>query len=101
MMNKETIKEFLKPDWRKVAMFVILAFFILVFLGIPIKIYDWSGLKGLEFVSILKIGEIMPFLNTIDVRVWIIWHLLFIELIIFYPLSCLIISVYDKFKTKK
>jgi len=101
MMDKETIKEFLKPDWRKAVMFVTLVFIVLVFPGIPIIIYSWGYTKGLEFVSILRIGWIITFLHTLDIYIQIAWHLLFIELIILYPISCLIIFACSKFRDKK
>ena len=76
MTNKEMIKEFLKPDWSKVVIFLTLVFIVLIFPGIPIIRYSWGYTKGFEFVSILRIGWIITFLHTLDVYIRIAWHLL-------------------------
>ena len=86
------IKQFLKPDWRKIVIFVII-FLITSFLrnfykglevstkyGFPIIFYNWdyyAKTTEFNFVGIL------------------------VDLIIWYLLSCFIVWIFDKVKKKK
>ena len=44
MMNKETIKEFLKPDWKKILIFI----FLFLFLPLPFFVVQGTHPKGPE-----------------------------------------------------
>jgi hypothetical protein len=82
-------KQFLKPDWRKIVVFIVLFIFFCLFeWGIIISQTN----RGFPFpYSSMTFGElIVPFnlVNFIaDIAVW-------------YIISCLIVGVYDKYKGK-
>jgi len=92
-VEKMNWKEFFKPDWRKILIFLVL--FILSSLA-SIKIYlcNMMGIGPcpigygfpLEFLY-----PILDFKNLIN---------LLIDIIFWYLLSCLIIWIYDKVKKK-
>jgi len=106
-----TLKQFLKPDWRKI---VITLFFILIF---PLQY--WNGIlcemcvppqpcscSPFNFGPAI-IGWYFTWEDNIggsfamDVLQGILIQLLLIGLPISYLLSCLIIWIYDKYKGKK
>ena len=110
MMNKETIKEFLKPDWRKIVALIFL-FLINLFLietrhpimtlsaaASPylIGVYGWTEYYGipLPFYTIAFIAgyglysELNPLFLTFDFFLW-------------YLLACLIVKFYDNYLSKK
>lgn len=81
------IKKFLKPNWRKIVITVILMIIPFIYLGVssfiihscPVGMTDCSPyIFDLEFFSVM----------------------IFISIIITYLISCLIIWVYDKVKKK-
>jgi len=94
-----SLKEFLKPDWRKIVVVIVFALLLkdintveLIFgffepsasYGFPLPFYTFyhptaSGMKP-------------PTFNI---------YILAIDIIIWYILSCLIVWIYDKFKKKK
>jgi len=106
MMNKETIKQFLKPDWKKILLTVVITIFsyipficpspppdlfvkppqcypvITLFLELPISLYYSLGFPG-------GISNI------------VLYIFLAIEVIVIYLLSCLIIFIFDKLRSKK
>ena len=86
----KTLKQFLKPDWRKIAVFVIL--FIIPFFIEPL----WTGFP-LGFIPILciELGSCVLDYSIIN------YPFLMTDLIIWYLLSCLIVWIYDKFRKKK
>jgi len=124
-MNKETIKQFLKPDWRKIILFLI---FMIV------SVYFCAPCPKLENSSIVLINPGAPlceehgfplgyfqrghsYLEGWYQRIiWVPRDALFslmsrnrpfyfakftVDLILWYFISCLIIFVFDKFRTKK
>ena len=96
MMNKEIIKEFLKPDWRKIGISIILFLFLSSIIPTCIC-YNISGAMGCECADLLFMlpkkvctGEIISALSE------------FAFVYIFsYILSCLIIFIYGKFRKRK
>lgn len=92
-----TLKQFLKPDWRKIVLFVIVLFLLTFFLGIK-----FSAIPEIE--SIIEIGY-PPFLTIIEgflgnkTYKWNFTNLIF-NIVIWYLLSCVIIWIYDKIKKK-
>ena len=110
MMNKEIIKEFLKPDWRKIILtvFVIILFSIQFMCSTPLggttscfSILDelYLFLTHCFFIfgfGILQIIDKYFFLFLIYmISIYII------EFTIIYSFICLIIFVYNKLKRKK
>jgi len=95
-----TIKQFLKPDWRKFVIFLL--FFILTY----IWVYDCGDINSsisceahgfpMTYWSHYTISKIpLQAENTIS------YFELIADLIIWYLLSCLVIWIYDKVKKKK
>jgi hypothetical protein len=91
------IKHFLKPDWRKIVIFVVL--FIAIFL---IGYYKYLTLDswtfGIPFEFSSGYGP-CPYPNVIECNKNNFIFLV-LDIIIWYILSCLIIWVYDKFRKK-
>ena len=93
-------KGFLKPDWKKIIIFIILLIIFLPFkyvvsAALPII---WAG-RGLPlpiYIDIL-VGEGMVW-TTINYP--LLGVLLIIDLIFWYFLSCFIVWIYDKVKKK-
>ena len=119
MMNKETIKQFLKPNWRKVLIFLII-------LVVSISIGGKFGAICIDFprsnISTCKMGcgetallflPLWPLsffapcttLQGLFIDVFshsnILFYTVLLNIPYWYLLSCLIISVYDKLRTKK
>ena len=90
-------KKFLKPDWRKIVIFVIL-----MIIPIPIPLYasckcfpaPCNCPTELMFYPII----IMILLGAISISSLL---LLLVDMIVSYLLSCLIVWIYDKIKVKK
>lgn len=93
MMNKETIKEFLKPNWKKIIVFVILLaltfthprLFTALLIELPICNTYHYFTKEVCFLDFYRHGS---------------FEYAFL-IIIWYFISCLIICAYNKLKTKK
>jgi len=97
-----TLKQFLKPEWKKIVVFII--FFIgSLFLGkfgieMLRRLFAGclvSSLIGFPFVFLTKIECI----TRKGGAVWDLISLLF-DLIFWYLLSCFIVWIYDKVKKK-
>jgi len=85
-------KQFLKPDWRKIVLFLVL----LNFVPMPLVCYYALGGCGEMFI----VAGFIFFLTVLMTP--LIMIVIAIPLIILsYLLSCLIIWIYDKFKGKK
>lgn len=89
------IKQFLKPDWRKFIVFIIIliislmsVFFSGCFSGRPCFIFPWT-----IFTFILDFFMEFGFLGF--------WPVAIPSIIYWYLLSCFIIWIYDKIKVKK
>ena len=94
------LKQFLKPDWRK-----IVAFFILVILGLTNNFFYWG--RNCDLISPGTVNYMIPFLPVIlpeciskDLAQMYNLILYPIGLIIIYLISCLIFWIYDKVKKK-
>ena len=87
-MNKETIKEFLKPDWRKILTTLVICLLLFLYNSIT-----YFCPPGADCVGIFTTKIFLD--NTLLILPW--YFIIFPA----YFLSCLIISVYDKFKVKK
>jgi len=118
-MNKEIIKEFLKPDWRKILLIIIFSLgLITLFPENPWLYISWEGTdckgiivtggctiyKGLPFpyettTSTIMFGNSHKYSHLIFLIDQIIWIL---ALVLFsYLGSYLIIFTWNKFRTKK
>ena len=107
-MNKETIKEFLKPNKQKLLVFLIL--FLILFLAAPSSVSCPGPSTKFD-----KIGGTCIFVNDLGWKFFefsdhsyfntlfynIMNFSLIFTLIISYFLSCLIVFSYNKFRTKK
>jgi ribose/xylose/arabinose/galactoside ABC-type transport system permease subunit len=99
------IKQFLKPDWRKIVIFALLTLFsFLITYGTTFLIY-----RGFPLPYSFKMCEYpiysLPCKNCPNDLTCFgeEFHLLFLsfDIIVFYLLSCLIVWIYDKVKKKK
>ncbi|OIO45419.1 MAG: hypothetical protein AUJ24_00695 [Parcubacteria group bacterium CG1_02_36_42] len=98
-------KEFLKPDWRKIVIFIVLFFLSNAIPYIPIKDCslefggcDWELCQPSLFYC--KHTEAAQYYLGIE-NPWIQMILILFFMFVFpYLLSCLIIWVYDKLKKK-
>jgi hypothetical protein len=96
-------KQFLKLDWKKIVVFVILIFIAMFSIGIPFWSYPMCEPGGscpliFNFLPSDKIISSNIYLNNgfrID------WIILFFILLLLYLFSCLIVRIYDKVKKKK
>jgi len=95
------IKQFLKPDWRKIIIFVVLFIIFSFLMNNTFYIED----KGFPFVYLdfPVYGPAMLLNETlVDYRAPIFSLINFIlDIIFWYLFSCLIIWIYDKMKKKK
>lgn len=82
------IKQFLKPDWRKIIVLIILSYFVGVIMEFPL---NWQLPGG---GGIFPSGVFWDEASTFKIEN------LILDLIFCYFLSCLTILIYDKFKKK-
>jgi len=110
MMNKETIKEFLKPNKKKLLVFVVIDILLLFIPIIPCSIFppaiSPSGARfprmmstSCCFYDCIVFSEI--FLKPGAPSVNCSWGIIILTLIISYIFSCGTIFAYDKFRGRK
>lgn len=113
MLNKQSIKQFLKPNKKKILVFAILGIILLLIPIIPCQIYyDYGHLEsnGLRIEN--SLCRIFRCVLDTDIVFRIFpcygcssavcpWGLIASIYILFYFLSCLIIYFYDKMRPKK
>ncbi len=117
-MSIESIKQFLKPEWKKALIFIV---FIILFLILPLGIeYNNNfcdtdpcpfgvGVHTLIYGFPLKYNSISAFFDinidtlSLPFRVFdnINYTNLFVDLLFWYFISCLIIFAWDKVRNKK
>jgi len=97
------IKQFLKPDWRKIVIFVILAIISSLYkrnIGVGELLIPSRGLPLPVYVCLEGFSDVN--LRTQLMRPCeILYHFLITNLIIFYLISCFIVWIYDKYKKKR
>jgi len=102
----KTLKEFLKPDWRKILVLIIIFFIFYLFnLNKTIAVRQLNTIEGLfsKFYPLsLVFGRYYicgnePFVEECFELYWINF---IITIITVYLISCLIIWIYDKVKKK-
>jgi hypothetical protein len=92
-----TLKQFLKPDWRKIVIFVVL--FVLAVIIIPIinarfGLYTVSIGFPLPFYSctfLVELGSLCSFTG---------YTYIIIDILIWYLLSCLTVWIYDTLRKR-
>ena len=98
-----TLKQLLKPDWRKIVIVLIIAIFnfSLIFY------WNWFGSKFPVIIEFLYSYLNNPFFimtsiwgNTIFTGYGMITYFI-LDLIYWYLLSCLVVWIYDRFRVKK
>ena len=97
----KTLKQFLKPDWRKIVILVVL-FIISVptpsmfnlFSNFETRYAVYAFGVPFGFFYISPVVELAP-------EIYFDFIGLFGNIIIWYVLSCLIVWIYDKFREKK
>jgi len=101
------LKQFLKPDWRKIVIFVLFFIFIfsLEFICLPKLEYKMGRIVEVElyypcgFLS--QIIDYEMYFYVLRGESWLFNYFhLFLDLIISYLISCLIVWIYDKVKKK-
>ena len=96
-------KEFLKPDWRKIVIFVII---LIIFSFMPvwtaIRCSTWECSPGPATSSFFESLESMRNKEFFDFGYFTTWIIIFFgSLIISYIVSCLIVWLYGKTKKAK
>jgi len=96
-------KQFLKPDWRKIVIFIIIfIFFSFAPIWITIHCYTWECGPGPTTSSFFNSLESMANKEFFDFGYFNPWISIFFgSIAISYLLSCLIAWIYDKVKKKK
>ena len=91
-----TLKQFLKPDWRKIVIFVVVSIVFSLYKNI-ITVYNYE--RGFPLPFQFCVYDMFPSLAP----PWcgVVGHYLIVDIIIWYILSCLIVWIYDKRKKKK
>jgi hypothetical protein len=88
----------MKPDWKKIIVFVIMVI-ILSQIKINFACPDCPTYQGFPF-PIYTSGGLMPPLGV--ERTYNLDYIpLFLDLITWYLLSCIMVWIYDKFRKKK
>jgi hypothetical protein len=112
------IKQFLKPDWRKILIFIIFIFssyivyifsFVTISSALSTEGYNEMVKKGIKVTCIegypsCSWSEFRPTIFTyifVPLSIIIIDYGWFLNLIFCYPVSCLIVWIYDKFRKGK
>ena len=90
------LKEFLKPDWKKIILTILLLFFVfLVLFSLTTSIYVLCTEEGFRLHP-ESCGYIKPALGIeLDLST-----IFFISILVSYLLSCLLVKIYDKVKKK-
>ncbi|MCD6500474.1 hypothetical protein J7K42_00435 [bacterium] len=109
-MDKETIKRFLKPDKWKVVVFIlfVLINIALIYLHIsnPLSFIlpepgQYIEEYGLPFVFLTVITEGITLISPkVSKTISVNYYGLFIDILVWWLLSCLVISAYNKFRKK-
>jgi hypothetical protein len=97
-----SLKEFLKPDWKKILIFFVLIFVTIFLIGIPYWAYPMceSGSKCPLLFHFTPPDKILSSNIHLSNGFRIDFIVLFIELLIIYLISSIIIWIYDKVKKK-
>jgi len=96
------LKQFLKPDWRKVVIFAVA--FIIQFLIVLVWMSscgECSSDFGLPLVFYTRAGCSMGIRGIQCGKDFYSLNYFVIDIIFWYLLSCIIIWIYDKFRKKK
>jgi len=97
-----TLKQFLKPEWRKILIFVVLLILI-VLEGVPVWRYPLCkmGAPCPKYLDFISLNEFIISKQFWDRGLWFDWYVFVTEIFLFYIISCLIVLIYDKFKRLK
>jgi preprotein translocase subunit SecE len=91
-------KEFLKPDWRKIVLTIIL---FTIVTGLKWYLFDTClGCYNTYFGVPLAFYEKIVWPRENEMTNFLIFNLI-VDIIFWYLLSCLIVWIYDKFRKKK
>ncbi len=92
------LKKFLKPDWKKIVIFLLLFFFIGLNKRSGACLYSEKG--ALVYCDNM-VGLPLGFNLITDYSTPIDFPLLFTDIVFWYLISCLIIWLYSKFINRK
>ena len=98
-----TLKQSLKPDWRKIVIFVVLSVIFLYLFNNAVTIGElYYPVKGFPLPyyynrsgGMLSSGVLVDYIPNFNLLNFIL------DLIFWYLLSCLVIWIYDKFRKRK
>lgn len=92
-----TLKQFLKPGWKKIVIFFIILLLTL-FLGIK-----FSAIPEIDIIYEIGYPAFLTITTIMFGRKIYEWNFpnLIINIVIWYLLSCLIVWIYEKVKGKK
>jgi len=98
-----TLKQFLKPDWRKIVLTLFIFLIIpwpLYYVCISHPILNYCILIGWEYYPIIVLFFLDVSLESLLENILLQSYFLVIYFIISYLLSCLIIWIYDRRKKR-
>ncbi len=107
MLTKNSIKQFLKPDRRKVILIIVFFFLATGISGVYNKEVDNNSLYGplgffiMNSVIFKEYGFPLKWLKVGAGEKITSYSSLAVDLIFWYLISCLLIFIYDKIKAKK
>jgi hypothetical protein len=104
-----TIKQFLKPDWRKIVIFLILLLGLTYLINYISKLYYdiyISPYVGVALYNIIPIlGYPSFYFEECHFESGCVYQFdslnLLLNFVVWYLLSCLIVWIYDKFRKRK
>jgi predicted neutral ceramidase superfamily lipid hydrolase len=103
-MISMALKQFLKPNWRKVVIFLlmslIMSFTLLFFIGCGPRRGTLGTLCVYSITDYLTVIVASPLVILLNYFLGV-FHVFVLSFIYWYLLSCLIIWIYDKFRGKK
>jgi len=93
-------KKFLKPDWRKIVVFLILSIISSFYTTPYFKVFGSYGLP-LTYFTYVPESSFCDLEPCPKQGFNVFYQNLLIDIIFWYILSCLIVWIYDKVKKKK
>ena len=97
------IKEFLKPDWKKIliTLVIVLLSFFYAYKPLTVDAYEeYHGLPIFYWKYFKGSGPIMTGMNPPEAVTEFLYVNLFIDMVFWYLISCILIQIYKMVKKK-
>jgi len=98
-----TLKQFLKPDWRKIVITLALISLSFLYIYEPVVLDAYEAYRGLPLFYwkyFVGTGLLIEGMKPPEPVTEFLYFNLIINLIFWYLVSCLIVWIYDKVKKK-